>query len=128
MLIFGSVVPTHNRDMIENISISFQSVIFVGECGIRQIFLRTDDSTNLTSPGFPAMYRDDLICHWTIIASDDNRCLVEFITFHMEREYDFLVVGNGRDLRNGRSIIAKLTGDIKIRTLTSSANEMWMKS
>ncbi|XP_072033271.1 CUB and sushi domain-containing protein 3-like [Amphiura filiformis] len=97
-----------------------------GECGVRQIFLRTDDVTNLTSPGYPSKYRNDLICSWTVFATDDTNVLLEVVYFQMEHGYDFLMIGNGQNPGDAMSTFAALTGNIKIRTLTSSGQSVWL--
>ena len=100
---------------------------YTGECGVRQIFIRTDDSINFTSPGYPSTYGNDIICVWTVIATDDTKVLVEFISFEMERGYDFFILGNGEDPGQSSSVIGRLTGNVILRTLTSDGSDMWMK-
>ncbi|XP_072018523.1 CUB and sushi domain-containing protein 3-like [Amphiura filiformis] len=99
-----------------------------GECGVRNIYLRTDDfMTNLTSPGYPFGYRDDLICLWTVYGRESRYIVIAILDFQMERGYDFLTIGNGEDSTSRASIVAKLTGDIKLRTISSSRLSMWLQ-
>ena len=72
------------------------------------------------------MYRNDLICSWTVIATDDTKVLLEVIDLGMEDGYDFLMIGNGLDPGESLSVITSLTGSVKIRTLTSSGHGMWL--
>ena len=82
--------------------------------------------TNLTSPEFPAFYPADLDCHWVIVASDDTMIVVARVTFfHLEKDYDYLTIGDG-DVEDERSVIAALTGNLKVSALASSMPNMWM--
>ncbi len=99
-----------------------------GECGIRNIYLRTDDAVvNRTSPGYPTGYRDELICLWTVIGLESRYIVISIFEFEMERGYDFLTIGNGRDSTSSASVVARLTGRIKLRTITSSHLTMWIQ-
>ncbi len=100
----------------------------LGECGIRVIHLRVDDYiANLTSPGFPLPYRNDLICLWTIRARDDRLTRLTFLTFQLEHDYDFLTVGTGVGQTSRDSIVARLTGVIKLRSMTLEEEKMWVQ-
>ena len=44
--------------------------------------------------------------------------------FDLERGFDYLMTGNG--LVTGEAETARLTGDVKVRTITSDGSAMWM--
>ena len=44
----------------------------------------------------------------------------------MEKGFDFVNIGDGEDSSNDESLIASLTGTVKLRTLTSSGDTMWI--
>ncbi|XP_072039208.1 membrane frizzled-related protein-like [Amphiura filiformis] len=97
-----------------------------GECGPRNIFLDRSDNFLLKSPGYPGPYKNNLLCSW-VVKADYNLIVLLIITeFHTERGFDFVNVGNGEDSSNLGSLIASLTGNIKLRTLTSNVESMWI--
>ena len=103
-------------------------LFFSGECGVRNIYLRTDDFiTNLTSPGYPSGYRNDLNCLWTVFGRQSRHIVVNILDFQMETGFDFLTIGNGHDSTSSGSVIARLSGKIKLQTLTSNRIDMWIQ-
>ncbi len=96
---------------------------------MRRIYLRsTHLTTNLTSPGFPLKYRNDLICLWTIIGREDSFTVLSIVEFQLERGYDFLTIGIGAYASSGSGdVIARLTGLVKLRTITSPETTMWIQ-
>ena len=102
--------------------------MLLGECGLRSINIGSDSETvTHTSPGYPANYRNDLVCEWIVYATGTRRVLLQINEFHMEDRYDFLIVGNGIQSTLSLTLIARLTGITKIRTLTSTGSEMWLQ-
>ena len=99
-----------------------------GFCGPANIFLESAIIiTNLTSPGFPALYPDNLDCHWVVVAADDNYVVVaRVLFFHLEKGFDYLTIGDGGDVEDKSSAIASLTGSLKVSALASSISNMWM--
>ena len=53
--------------------------------------------------------------------------MIHIQDFDMEEGYDFLLVGNGDNSAIGESTIAALTGKIKLRTLASGDDVLWMR-
>ena len=45
----------------------------------------------------------------------------------METGFDFLTIGDGDDSMSSGSVVARLTGKIKLQTLTSSRIDMWIQ-
>ena len=45
----------------------------------------------------------------------------------MERGYDYLTIGNGEHTSSRENVIARLTGTLKIRTLTLEKTTMWLQ-
>ena len=72
-------------------------------------------------------YRNDLICEWIVHSAGGRRIILDIIDFDMENKYDFLIVGNGENSAIKSSLIARLTGETKLRTLTSAEDTMWLK-
>ncbi|XP_072017558.1 CUB and sushi domain-containing protein 3-like [Amphiura filiformis] len=55
--------------------------------------LSLNASVMIQSPGYPADYRDNFICEWTVTPSAMRRVLVQFLDFRLQRGSDFLYVG-----------------------------------
>ncbi|XP_072046284.1 low-density lipoprotein receptor-related protein 12-like [Amphiura filiformis] len=99
-----------------------------GECGVRNIYIGSDEEiVTLTTPGYPMSYRNDLVCEWIVRAAGERIIILDIIDFDMENRYDFLIVGNGHNSAIESSTIAKLTGQVKLRTLVSNEAQMWLK-
>ena len=45
-------------------------------------------------------------------------------SFDLERGFDYLTIGDGNEVRNNE--LARLTGQVKVRTITSGSSTMWM--
>ncbi|XP_072030188.1 tolloid-like protein 2 [Amphiura filiformis] len=100
---------------------------FLGECGIRYIRIGSNSEViTLTSPGYPKSYGNNLVCEWSVSATELRRIVIRIIDFEMEDVYDFLIIGDGENSVNG-SILVSLNGDIKLNTLTSTGSKMWIK-
>ena len=103
-------------------------VLPTGECGSRNIYLGSDEEIiTLTTPGYPMAYRNELICEWIVNSAGDRKIILDIIDFDMENKYDFLIVGNGDNSAIKSSVIARLTGKTKLRTLSSTDDIMWLK-
>ena len=99
----------------------------LGQCGARNIYLVDNQERNLTSPGYPEKYGDDIDCEWKVTALDAPNILVSVFAFDVERGYDFFMIGNTHNVENTSTTIALLTGVIKLRTLTSTGSQLWMR-
>ncbi|XP_072046327.1 low-density lipoprotein receptor-related protein 12-like [Amphiura filiformis] len=98
------------------------------ECGVRNIYIGSDEEiVTLTTPGYPMPYRNDLVCEWIVRSAGERIIILDIIDFDMENRYDFLIVGNGQNSAIESSTIAKLTGQVKLRTLVSNEAQMWLK-
>ena len=102
---------------------------FIGECGARNIYLPIQETVNLTSPAYPMNYRDELNCQWLILIAEGAipHILIAIIDFEMERGYDFVIIGEGEDPSDASTRIARLTGTIKLRRMTSQGAELWIQ-
>ncbi|XP_066263204.1 cubilin-like [Branchiostoma lanceolatum] len=49
----------------------------------------------VTSPGYPSNYGNDQACEWTITAPEGSRVRLTFASFHLDDDYDFLIVKDG---------------------------------
>ncbi len=97
-----------------------------GECGVRNIYLtQNGKSTILQSPGYPNEYRNDLLCEWYVRTIGTTLVEINIIEFDMENGYDFLIIGQGEAKNRGE--MAKLTGQVKLKRLTSEVAQVWMR-
>ena len=52
----------------------------------------TDTPQNLTSPGYPSLYPNNLDCQWILTAQLNYRISIVFLDFKTELHYDKVVV------------------------------------
>ena len=80
----------------------------------------------LPSPNHPLNYPNDLICLWSVSCINGRRISASIATgFNLEDGYDFLSFGDGEQA-DVETIIAKLTGLSRVKTLTSAGESMWI--
>ena len=61
-----------------------------------------------------------------VVAADETHVIVvRVIFFHLEKGFDYLTIGDG-EVEDQASIIAALTGNLKVNVLASSMSNMWM--
>ena len=82
------------------------------------------DAFNFTSPEYPVQYPPNLECQWHIIADTDMVIVLRIRNFDLERSFDYLTIGDGNEVENNK--LARLTGQVKVRTVTSRSSTMWM--
>ena len=71
-------------------------------------------------------YRNNILCVYTIFVPEVALTILKITHCNLEKDYDFLVVGYGGNPSDINSILAKLTGKPKLRTLTSSDHHTWV--
>ena len=71
-------------------------------------------------------YTNDVLCVNTVTTSQNDPILVRILFFDTEEGYDFLLIGEGNNPTDWDSILAKLTGKSKLRTLLSSESQLWL--
>ena len=71
-------------------------------------------------------YRNDILCVYSIFVSEDAFTVLQITHFDLEKDYDYLVVGYGDNPSAISSLLAKLTGKPKLRTLTSTYQHTWV--
>ena len=71
-------------------------------------------------------YNNDALCVYTIVTSQNDPILVRILFFDTEEGYDFLLIGEGDNPADWDSMLAKLTGKSKLRTLLSSKSQLWL--
>ncbi len=97
-------------------------------CKIKTIYVAPDNPPDpFVSPSYPQNYPSNLRCIWIIIAEDVPRILVEIESFSLERGYDFLTIGEGDYSSQSNSVLARLTGKIKLQKFVTSEDKMWMQ-
>nr|XP_054749044.1 CUB and sushi domain-containing protein 1-like [Lytechinus pictus] len=79
------------------------------ELGCANISLSAGEIYNLTSPGYPSNYDNNLNLVWTILAPSDYRIIIYATDISTELNYDFLYIGEGLtfDLNN---LLMEFTG------------------
>ena len=59
--------------------------ILVDPCGDYQPFVHSDSETGMvTSPNYPGMYPNNVICSWLIVAEEDYSVRLTVISFDLE--------------------------------------------
>ena len=103
-------------------------------CGQRYYNLQTDQiiyltpnttfNTNLNIP----TYANDVTCTYIISKNEKESGLLalRILHFDLEKDFDFVLIGTGSSPSDVSSILAKLTGRPKLRTLTSTHSEVWL--
>ncbi|XP_066263248.1 zinc metalloproteinase nas-39-like [Branchiostoma lanceolatum] len=79
----------------------------------------------VTSPNYPDNYGNDQTCEWTITAPEGSRVRLTFASFHLDDDYDFLIVNDGGSGRVTR--LQSLTGELSVYPITSTSNEMFVR-
>ena len=88
-----------------------------------------EEVITLSSPGYPAYYHNEILCTWTVTAATESRhILLSLNDFYLEDGFDFLSIGNGDRSSIGReSTIVQFSGEVKLRTITSVGDSMWLQ-
>ena len=60
------------------------------------------------------------------MASQFDLYVLRIVHFSLEKNFDFLLIGYGRDSSNLDSVLVSLSGTPKLRTLTSTDPDMWL--
>ncbi|XP_041472650.1 atrial natriuretic peptide-converting enzyme-like [Lytechinus variegatus] len=89
------------------------------------IYLKTEQITELTSPGYPDSYEDMSRQYWVVIAPDDYRVRIEFIDLRTEYNYDLVRIGSSNQTEI--DYIASFSGYDLPPVITSSANALWVQ-
>ncbi len=106
----------------------FYSLFSQDMCGVSTIYLTYyDTSVSLTSPSYPKYYEPNIHCIWYISGIASTRVVARIHDLQMENGYDFVIFGNGVDSSIKSSLIAKLTGSTKLKTLTGRQSQMWVE-
>ena len=82
-------------------------IIFISEnCGQLEYILNSHTTTqNLTSPDYPLPFKTNLLCTWTISATEGGLPMIEFVDFSIYHGFDFVYIGV-----EGDSTVKSLTG------------------
>ena len=58
----------------------------------------TSEPGNLTSPGFPGNYPNNLYCRWTFVAENKTQKIVfKFTYLKLEKHYDSIIIHDYND-------------------------------
>ena len=72
-------------------------------------------------------YANDVVCVYSFaMTSLGDLIVLRIIHFSLEKDYDFLIIGTGKDSSDFDSVLVKLTGKPKLHTLASTDSDMWL--
>ena len=99
-----------------------------------QINLTVEFPTILTSPDYPSIYPNNILCTWLIVSPPETLISVQVIEFQVEKHIkaeDVLYIGNGLNYtvdENGYKLPRDAAeGDAgKVRQIISSGPELWL--
>nr|XP_032815088.1 CUB and sushi domain-containing protein 3-like isoform X2 [Petromyzon marinus] len=84
-------------------------------------------SGTIMSPNFPGFYEGNSHCVWIITAVNPNKVMqIKFEEFDLERGYDTVMVGDGDEPGDPRSVLHVLTGADVPDLIVSISNQMWI--
>ena len=112
-----------------------QSMYIPTDCGPTQYNAAINESitlssniTNTTWVKFLAshnLYQKDTTCFFQIKSTSSAHISMRIQHFDLETDYDFLTIGSGDNPSDSKSVLARLTGNPKLRTLTST-HQVWL--
>ncbi|XP_072017019.1 CUB and sushi domain-containing protein 3-like [Amphiura filiformis] len=100
----------------------FQESFNCYDCPKEETQLSFNSSVTIQSPGYPAIYRNNFRCEWTVTPSAMRRVLVEFLFIELQHGHDILYVGT---INNAMFLVYSgfLGYDTSDATVLSSINE-----
>ncbi len=91
-------------------------------------FTNTQVRKLLWTPGYPTRYPANIKCYWFINSTVPNTRISAYIQdFKLESAYDWWTAGDGDNIKDSRSLLAKLSGDLEITRVMSTSNKMWIE-
>ena len=115
-----SIIPTFPESTYS------YTFFYSGSC-LEEIYIFDEVGANLTSPLFPAQYPTNYDCSWIFTANVNmSSIVINVLEFNVERGYDFLTIGYGRNTSSG-SEVARLTGSSVIRMIVISGSAVWLR-
>ena len=70
-------------------------------------------------------YRKDIACFYQITSNLSAQISMRINYFDLESDFDFLIIGSGENPADQKSVLARLTGRPKLRTVTSTY-QVWL--
>ena len=95
------------------------------QIGYNETIYLAPNTTFNADVGFDS-YQNDVTCVYFITTFETSHIYLQITHFDLETGYDFLLIGYGDNPSDANSILAKLTGQPKLRTLTSSDSQLWI--
>ena len=100
--------------------------IITGNCPTRDIRLTFDNPVEIFSPCFPEMYPIDTRCTWYITSEQPDTVVIEFTQFQLEQDFDFLTVGEGRNVTDVSKIVGSTGNWAPSKIIILNAESIWM--
>ena len=91
------------------------------------IFVWANESTQITTPFYPANYTNNVSAVWFLETLANRRIFITFVAFDTERPYDFLEAGDGLNSSDHSSTFFRWSGSHKPPELLSNGNTLWLK-
>uniref|UniRef100_UPI00358FCE16 CUB and sushi domain-containing protein 3-like n=1 Tax=Myxine glutinosa TaxID=7769 RepID=UPI00358FCE16 len=81
----------------------------------------------ILSPNYPGLYDSNSHCVWIVTALNSDKVIrIHFEEFDLERGYDSLVVGDGGEAGDPKTVLQVLTGAEVPDLIVSITNQMWI--
>jgi hypothetical protein len=78
--------------------------------------------------GAPGIYHNDARCVYYVSGNQiESQIFILIESFSLEKDYDYLSIGDGHDPLKRGSLLVRLTGQVILRSLMSSGPKMWIK-
>ncbi|XP_070564554.1 cubilin-like [Ptychodera flava] len=97
----------------------------IEECG-GNLTIPADGYVDLTSPGYPDNYADDLSCVWLITTDSELRINATFIDIETEWYFDWVELGNGLDHTDLTTSQLRVSGNEIPNPLYSTGDKLWV--
>ena len=85
--------------------------------------MHQNDTTFLTSPGYPQPYAINTYCSWLVIAEGTGHPKLTILDFEIDQGYDFVFIGNDAGID-----IISLTGRLENTpsSVTANSSRLWV--
>ena len=81
----------------------------------------------LHSQNYPFFYAVDLTCLWIVESAKGTKLQIDFETFRLITEGEYLTIGDGDNSDNDDTIIFERGRMMNTRMLTSTGNKIWIR-
>ncbi|XP_033117805.1 fibropellin-1-like [Anneissia japonica] len=88
--------------------------------------LMAGGTINLYTPGYGSEYPNNVFCKWVIDTPEGVQMRLMFLTFNIERNYDFLSAGDGNNPVNDSTRVIHASGAEIPENFISDGNVIWI--